>query len=94
MKNLVFGFGSRHDAQIRDAKAPRRNLHPLLWVDANAQLLGPGSEVVKQFALKLALIAFAHVSFEDLPVDVIAIGPIRRAKILFNRNERRRFHIL
>ena len=38
------------------------------------------------------MISFAHVSFQHLPVHVIAVRAIRGAQILFDRNEHRSLH--
>ena len=42
--------------------------------------------------MQLGMALFTHVSFEDLPIDVVAIRAVARPEVLFDGDQRPRGH--
>lgn len=91
-ENLFVRLAKGH-ADIRDAKAFSGHLYALFLDHPDAQFLLSGAQVKQDGLLQLGMALLAHVSFEDLPIDVVAIRTVTRPEVLFDGDQRPRGHM-
>jgi hypothetical protein len=72
------------DADIRDSKANGAHLNTLFRKNIHLPFLLPLSKKEDDFALYLAVIAFAHVPLLHLTVNIVTVRVVRRLQILFH----------
>jgi hypothetical protein len=79
----------RYEADIGNPVSAVADLHPLFREDIHAPLVLAIAKMPDQKALEAGVRCLAHVSLQNLAIDVIAIGAVGGVQVLFDRDENR-----
>src|ERR1700744_956878 len=87
MKNSLAAGLSVDKAYITDAHAVWRNKDALFYESAHVPVSFVSREYSGNNKLQACVLVFAQVTFLDLAVNIIGVGPIAGAEILVNRQQ-------
>jgi hypothetical protein len=79
----------RHEADIGDPVSEIVDLYTLFREDIHAPLFLKIAKAPDEKALQARVRCFAHISLQNLAVDVIAIGAVGGVQVLFDWDENR-----
>ena len=88
----ILWIGVSEDANVGDAIASRPNLHAVLCERPHSPLQPHLAEDTPHNDLHMRVWLLSHVSFPQLAVEIVTVGPIGRLEVLAHRDDNRAGH--